>query len=170
MLDSGDRVDRLLDLTVQVPSSKSSRLKIGLPLEFATDSIPGRTFAGTVKFINPAVEATDRSVKVVAEVPNEDEALRGGTFVKGHILTGSRADVLQIPRVALVTLDIATGNGEVLVVNGDVAERRPVRTGVPNGDAIEVVEGLSVGERVITRGGFTLRPGDRIKVVSPEGA
>ncbi len=162
--------NRLLDLTVQVPSSKSSRLRVGLPLEFTTESIPGRTFSGTVKFINPAVETADRSVRVVAEVPNIEETLRGGTFVKGRILTGSRAAVLQVPRAALVTWDVASGAGEVLVVNGDLAERRPVRTGAASGDTVEISGGLSVGERVITRGGFTLRPGDRVKVAGPEGA
>ncbi len=162
--------NRLFDLNVQVPSSKSSRLRIGLPLEFTTESIPGRTFSGKVKFINPAVDAADRSVKVIAEVPNDEESLRGGVFVKGRILTGSRDAVIQIPRAALVTLDVASGAGEVLVINGELAERRSVRTGATSGDIVEIIDGLTAGERVITRGGSTLRPGDRVKVASPEGA
>lgn len=161
--------NRMLDLTIAVPSSRSAALRVGLPLEFTTDAFRGRSFSGTVRFINPTVGEADRSVKVVAEVPNEDGALRGGLFVKGRILVGNRTAVLQIPRVALLSWDVERNTGEVFVVNGGVAERRTVRTGQTTGDSVEVVEGLAAGEKVVTRGGFNLRPGDRVHIGTPEG-
>jgi RND family efflux transporter MFP subunit len=160
----------LLDLTVTVPSTKSAPLRIGLPLEFTTDGLPGRTFRGMVRFINPTVSEADRSVKVVAEVPNQDGALRGGMFVKGRIRTGERTGVLQIPRVALVSWDVEHNSGEVFVISGDAAERRAVRTGEVTGEAVEIVQGVAAGEKVVTRGGFNLRPGDRVQVANPQGA
>ncbi len=78
--------NRLLDLTVSVPSSRLSRVRVGQPLEFATDALPGRTFTGKVMFINPAIDAASRSAKVVAQVPNDAGLLRGGSFVKGRIV------------------------------------------------------------------------------------
>ena len=162
--------NRLLDLTVTVPSTKSSALRLGLPLEFTADSVPGRTFRGTVRFINPTVSENDRSVKVVAEVPNEDGALRGGVFVKGHIRTGERSGVLQIPRAALLSWDVERKSGEIFVINGDVAERREVQTGEAAEEAVEVVRGIAAGDRVVTRGGFNLRPGDRVQIANQKGA
>ena len=56
------------------------------------------------------------------------------------------------------------------MVSGDdrgAAQRRP---GLPMRDDIEVTSGLTAGERVVTRGGFNVRPGDPVKVVAPEGA
>ncbi len=162
--------NRVLDLTVAIPSSRSAALRVGQPLEFTADAVPGRTFRGTVMYINPAVSETDRSVKVVAEVPNDDDALRGGVFVKGRVLTGKRPAVLQIPRAALLSWDVERHVGDVFIVTGEIAERRTVRTGQTTPDTVEVVEGLIAGDRVVTRGGFNLRPGDRVQVVTRQGA
>jgi len=162
--------NRLLDLTVAVPSSRSAALRVGQALEFTADGVPGRTFRGTVMYINPAVSELDRSVKLVAEVGNDDGALRGGVFVKGRILTGKREGVLQIPRVALLSWDAERQVGEVFVVTGATAELRRVRTGQTTAGSVEVVEGLTAGDRVVTRGAFNVRSGDRVQVVTPEGA
>jgi membrane fusion protein (multidrug efflux system) len=162
--------NRLLELTVSVPSTRLSVLRVGQPLEFTTDAAPGRAFTGTVMFINPAVDSLTRSAKVIADVPNENEELRGGLFVKSRILIGARTGVLQIPRAALISWDVERASGEVFVINGGVAERRQVQTGAAAGEAIEVVQGLAAGEQVVTRGGFNLRPGDGVAVASPQGA
>jgi RND family efflux transporter MFP subunit len=158
--------NRLLDLTVTVPSSRSSLLKVGQPIEFTTDAVPGRTFTGAVRYINPTMGEADRSVKVIAEVRNGDETLRGGMFVKGRIVTGTRAGALQVPRAALLAWNVERGVAEVFVVAGETAERRAVRTGLTAGAAVEIVEGLAPGDRVVTRGGFNLRSGDRVTVVA----
>jgi multidrug efflux pump subunit AcrA (membrane-fusion protein) len=52
-------------------------LRGGQPLEFTTDALPGKTFKGTVMFINPAVNEADRSVRVIAEVNNAAVELKG---------------------------------------------------------------------------------------------
>ncbi len=161
--------NRLLDLNASVPATKGAALRVGLPFEFTATGLPGRTFRGAVKFINPSVNEADRSVRMVAEVPNADGALRGGMFVAGRILVGNRGSVLQIPRAALISWDVERHAGEVFVVNGETAERRPVRTGEVAGESVEVVEGLSAGERVVTRGGFNVHPGDRVQIAAPSG-
>jgi membrane fusion protein, multidrug efflux system len=154
---------RLLDLTVAVPSVHMGKVRAGQPLVFETDAVPGRTFAGEVTFINPVVSEADRSVRVVAEVPNVSGELKGGLFVKGRIETGRRAGVLQVPRRALVSWDVPAGTGLVFVADGDVARRREVVTGAVSGDAVEIVSGLAEGDRVITRGSFDVRDGDPVK-------
>ena len=160
--------NRILELTVNVPSTSLASLRVGQPIEFTTDAIPGRTFRGQVMFINPTADPVSRSVKVVADVPNEAEELRGGLFAKGRILTGTRAAVLQIPRTALLAWDVSRREGEVFVVSGEVVERRAVRTGAVAGEYVEVTEGIAAGESIVTRGAFNLRSGDRIVVKSSQ--
>jgi len=160
--------NRILELTVNVPSTSLASLRVGQPIEFTTDAIPDRTFRGQVMFINPTADPVSRSVKVVADVPNEAEELRGGLFAKGRILTGTRAAVLQIPRTSLLAWDVSRREGEVFVVSGEVVERRSVRTGAVAGEYVEVTEGIAAGERVVTRGAFNLRSGDRIVVKSSQ--
>jgi membrane fusion protein, multidrug efflux system len=161
--------NRLLDLTVTVPSGETADVKIGQPLMFSTDSLPGKTFTGKVAFINPAISEADRSVKIVAEVKNEAETLKGGLFVKGKIVTGSRTGVLQVPRTGLVTWDVAKKQAEVFVVNGDKAQRKTIATGALSGELVEVSSGLAAGELVVARGGFNLKDGNTVKVIAGNG-
>ncbi|MBI5585247.1 MAG: efflux RND transporter periplasmic adaptor subunit, partial [Deltaproteobacteria bacterium] len=161
--------NRLLDLTVTVPSIEMGRLRLGQPLTFHTDAFPGKTFSGKIKFINPAVSEADRSVKVIAEVPNSPEVLKGGLYAKGRIITGQRRDVLQIPRSALLSWDVGAKKGEVFIVRQDQAFRQAIQTGSLSGDWVEVVSGIQKGEQVITRGGFNVKNGDRVKITSLNG-
>ena len=162
--------NRLMDLTVSVPSSRLALIRVGQPLEFSTDALPGRTFTGKVMFINPAIEMVSRSAKVVAEVPNGNGLLRGGSFVKGRIVVARRSGVLQGPREALLSWHVEAQTAEVFVVRRDQAEKRVVKIGAGGGAAIEVVSGLQADDQVVTRGGFAIGQGDRVAVVKGTGA
>ncbi len=162
--------NRLLDLTVSIPSSRLSSVKVGQPIEFTTDALPGRAFTGKVMFINPAIDAASRSAKVVVEVPNRDGQLKGGAFVKGSIVVANRPGILQVPREALLNWDLERQTADVFVVRGDTAEKRQVKTGQSNGTTVEVVSGLEAGDPVVARGGFSLQSGDRVAVAKGEGA
>jgi RND family efflux transporter MFP subunit len=154
--------NRLLNLTVTLSSADSGRVKVGDPLEFNVDSMPGKTFTGKVMFINPELSSADRSLKVIAEVRNTPEVLKGGLFAKGRIITGRRADVLQVPRSAVSSLDLAAGKGVLYVVENGTARRREIAVGVSSGDLLEVKAGVKAGEQFVVRGGFNLKDGDRI--------
>jgi len=159
--------NRLLELTVNVPSTEMAALRVGQPVRFSTDAFPGREFGGKVAHINPSVSPGDRSVRVIAEVPNVPEVLKGGLFVKGRIATGVRKGVVLIPRTALMSWNVAARKGEVFVVDNNVARRREVATGAVQGDRVEIPAGLHSGETVVTRGAFLLSGGDAVKVAAP---
>ena len=154
--------NRLLNLTVTVPSVDSGRVKVGQPLEFSVDSEPGRTFAGKVMYINPELSQADRSLKVIAEVRNVPENLKGGLFAKGRIVTGQRSGVLQIPRSAVSALDLTARKGLLFVVENGVAHERHINVVTVSGDLLEVKDGLKAGQHYVTRGGFNLKDGDKI--------
>ncbi len=161
--------NRLLELTVTVPSGEMGAVRLGQAVTFSTDAIPGKIFTGKVMFINPTVNEADRSVRVVAEVENTSEQLKGGLFVKGQIMTGKRTGVIKIPRIALLTWDVAAAKAEIFVVQEDIARRRAVHTGKIAGDQVEILAGLASGQRVITRGGFNVKEGDRVNVTRVNG-
>jgi len=160
---------RTLDLTVTVPSTEMSRLHVGQSLTFSTDALPEQKFTAKVMFINPVVNDSDRSIKVTAEVENVSEQLKGGLYVKGRIITGKRTDIIRVPRVALLSWDVPGKKGDLFVVNGEIANRRTVQTGIVMGDFIEVISGLTLGEPVVVRGGFNLKDGDRVSVTQVNG-
>lgn len=161
--------NRVLNLTVTVPSAEMEAVRPGQVLTFSSDALPGKVFSGQVMYLNPVVDPADRSVKVIAEVQNPAGQLKGGLFVKGRIETGRRTGVLQVPRQALLAWDVAGRSGEVFVVNGNVTHLRKVRTGALTGSFVEIPSGLSAGELVVTRGAFRVKAGDVVKVVRGEG-
>lgn len=156
--------NRILNLTVTVPSVDSARVKVGQPLEFSVDTLPGKTFSGRVMFVNPELNISDRSLKVVAEVQNQQELLKGGLYAQGRIVTGKRTAVLQVPRTVLANYDTAQQTATLFVAEGQSVRQRNVTTGAVNGGLVEIRKGLQQGERYVSRGGFTLRDGDRITV------
>ncbi len=161
---------RVLDLTVAVPSTRLADVKVGQAMEFTADALPGRTFTGKVMFINPELDAASRSAKVVAEVVNQDGALKGGMFAKGRIAVSNRDGVLQVPREALQNWNLDQQTAEVWVVKGEQVEKRTVGTGASADGIVEVVSGVQAGDQVVTRGGFNIRTGDRVAVSKGEGA
>jgi RND family efflux transporter MFP subunit len=156
---------RALELVASVPSARIAELKVGQPVVFSCDALPGRELGGRVSFVNPAAEEVSRTVKVKVEVPNVAEALKPGLFVKGRIVTGTRAGVVVLPRSALVTWDAVHGTGAVFLLEGGLARRRGIQTGALAGESVEVVGGLQAGDEVVTRGGFNLRDGERVRTV-----
>jgi membrane fusion protein, multidrug efflux system len=162
--------NRILNLTLDVPSTKLPYIKVGQTLTFTTEALPGREFTGRISFVNPAADAASRSVRIIAEVRNGREELRAGLFAKAQIKTGEKVRSLQVPRDALLTWDTTANRGEILVVEGDLARRRTVQLGRVEGGRVEVLNGLSEGQKVVTRGAFNVRDGDRIQVTQTNGA
>ena len=158
--------NRILNLTVTVPSADSGRVKVGQPLEFTVDALPGKTFTGRVMYINPEFSSADRSLRVIAEVRNDGDILKGGLFAKGRIITGQRPKVIQVPRAALATWDTATRKGNLFVVAGTTAKLRAVETGAVSGDLVEIVKGVGAGDQLVARGGFNLKDGDTVAVAA----
>jgi len=177
-VSAGDRVENMggdpaftimdtsvFDLTFTVPSTRIEAVKVGRPVRFTTDALPGRTFEGSVAFINPAADPASRAVRVVAQVPNPDGALKAGFFVKGTIITGHRSGVVLVPTAAFLSWDVEGRKADLFVLDGPTAHRRTIRTGTAFDDSVEVVEGLKNGEVVATRGTFNLQDGDPVSVI-----
>jgi membrane fusion protein (multidrug efflux system) len=162
--------NRVLDLTVAVPSSDLASVRVGQTLEFSSETVPGKAFTGKVMFINPMIDPASRSAKVVAEVSNAGGELRDGAFAKGRILVGERSGVLQVRKEALLDWNLETKKAQVFVLDGDTARRREITTGMTSAETVEVLTGLKAGEQVVTRGGFALEDGARVVVSKGEGA
>jgi len=136
-------------------------LQIGREVSVTTPSVPGRTFTGQIKFIDPNVREMSRSVRVRVELPNPLEEV-GDTwrrpllhriFAEARVAVES-APVLAVPRSAV----LMPGNQAVVYVDqgGGAYEQRLVQLG-RRGDAHwEVLAGLAEGESVVTQGNLMI--------------
>jgi RND family efflux transporter MFP subunit len=161
--------NRILKLTVTVPSVDMVSIKVGAPLTFNVDALPGKTFSGKVMYINPSVDEADRSVKIIAEVLNSSGELKGGLFAKGRIETGTRRNIIQVPRSALIGLNMAGKKAGLYTVEAEQAHYREVVTGAVAGDQVEIASGINTGELLVIRGGFNLKDNDKVFMAGGKG-
>jgi RND family efflux transporter MFP subunit len=142
----------------QVYERDIARLAVGTGATVTSDAFPDRVFRGHITYIDPQLDEATRTAKVRVEVLNGDRALKLGMYVRVALgqSGGSERTVPVIPASAVQTMD---DRQIVFVVTNDPNsfEMRPVRLGKETAGKYEVLEGLTVGDRVVTNGSFMLR-------------
>jgi RND family efflux transporter MFP subunit len=125
----------------------------------------------TVRAIVPAENARTRTrparFTLAADSDPDVAALAAGQSVTVLIPEGPERTVLTVPKDAVISSP--TGRTVFVVVDG-VAQPRPVTLGAAVGDAFTVLDGLGVGETVVTRGNERLRPGQPVRPTVPPSA
>jgi membrane fusion protein (multidrug efflux system) len=130
------------------------------------DTFPGEDFAGTVSRVAPVFDPATRTAQMEIEVPNPGFRLKPGMYARVKLTVERRPDSLIVPRNAVVDLD---GKRGVFLVEEDVARFKAIEAGLIDGDRVEVLAGLSEGQRVVTTGALALRDGDRVSLPGPPG-
>ena len=154
--------DSVMKLDFSVPSVYLAALVPDMPVTAITRAWQGQLFEGRVKSIDSRVDPVTRTVIVRALLPNPDHALRPGMLMRVE-LQSQRREAIIIPEECLV----AQGQKQfVYVVNraDNKVERREVRIGTRRPGEVEILEGLVVGELVITDGTLKVRPGNKVSI------
>ena len=154
---------------IQVTEKDFGKITVGQTARITVEAAPEREFTGTVKMISPVVDPESGTVKVTVEIPRVDESLlRPGMFASVYIITETRRNTLVVSKKALVLegegnqvftfeTDPETGRGQ--------AQRKRIEIGFTDSDRLEILDGLSQGEQVITVGQEGLRPGSPVRLV-----
>ena len=151
-------------LLVGISEADYTKVKKGDVVEITADALPGKTFTGKVNRIYPTVNAVTHTVNVEVLVTNNDRQLRPGMYAKALVNFASHYSV-TVPETA-VTKQQGSGQRVVYVLTaGNTAEIRPITLGRHFGDEYEILEGISEGETVITKGQTSLKGGDVVEVV-----
>ncbi|MBX9746796.1 MAG: efflux RND transporter periplasmic adaptor subunit [Hyphomonadaceae bacterium] len=165
----GDQIGTLDDITeikldFDVPETQLARLAPGVRIVARTAAYPDREFSGVIANVDSRIDPATRTVRVRAILPNTDEMLRPGMLMTVQVESNPR-DALAIPEIAI--LDQADGAFVYRVVareGGQTVELVRVRIGQRSGGMAEVLEGLAQGDRVITEGVQSVRPGQPVQV------
>lgn len=145
-----------------VSQQELARMAVGLPVSVTLDTYPGRAFAGKIAAISPRVNDATRSVDLRAVLENKDEALRPGMYGRVEIVFPSTENALVLPSAAVVHNPY--GDTVYVVDEKSVAHQRFVKAGLERGDLVMIVEGLKVGEKVVTSGQIKLRNGSLVRI------
>lgn len=160
--------NRLLRAHLPFPESVAAKLKPGLSVKITTPTSE-QVVETTIREMKPQIDATNRSVDVTADIQGQID-WQPGASINGKVILGSRPSALMVPEESVVLRPA----GEVVyqVVKKEdksIAKQTIVKTGVNENGMIEVLQGLSGGETIVTDGAGFLTDGAPVKVTSPSG-
>ena len=141
-------------LTVEVFDNQLPWLDVGSTATVTLSYLPGVSYRGLVRYIEPEVSETTRTLQLTLDVPNRDRRLRVWMYATVVFEPVAATDVITVPAEAV----IRTGERDVVVValGGGRFAPREVVLGPRGGGFIQVVDGLSDGDEVVTSAQFLI--------------
>ena len=141
----------------------------GVEARIEVDAFPGESFTGYVARIAPVLDPATRTAEIEIEVPNADFRLKPGMYARVGLSVGTSSGAVVVPREAVVARTNARG---VFLVDA-TAERPTVQfvtlvVGLEDQTYVEVVEGVSEGDVVVTTGAAGLQHGDPVVLAGAE--
>lgn len=165
----GDVVATLVDdsemrLDFDVPSTLLRSIQPGTEIIAETDDLPGEMFTGTVATLDNRIDPVTRSIRARALLPNPEQLLRAGMFMRVTVAAEPRTS-LSIPEEAVQPVGPRSFVWVVREENEtQIARRIPVELSARSDGYIEVISGLSLGDRIITEGIIRVREGAPIVI------
>jgi membrane fusion protein (multidrug efflux system) len=145
-----------------VPEIYVARIREGSEVVARSAAYGDRRFTGTVAVIDTRIDTATRTVRVISEFDNADEALRPGLFLTVELLLERREDALLIAEEAI---DPVGERNFVFVIRDGRAKRQEIRLGQRLQGEVEVMSGVAAGEPVVVRGIQRLRNDSPVRVV-----
>ncbi|MDB5421331.1 MAG: efflux transporter, family, subunit [Brevundimonas sp.] len=152
-----------------VPERYMGVLRAGLPLTATADAYGGEAFSGRIALIDSRINETTRAVTARAEFPNPGGRIRPGMLMRVSVTQGQR-ETPAVPESAIqyegqgaFVYRIAAGE------RGTTAQRVEVVTGAVEGGFVEIVSGLSVGDKVVGSGLNRIQPNAPVTVAGAGG-
>ena len=164
---AGDMALRIVDLSTvwldaQVYAQDLPFVKLGEQVTAEVEGVPGKQFVGKVVFIHPQVDVQTRTATVRMALANRELTLRPGMFATAHIRAQLSDSALLIPREAVID----TGTRQVVFVaegEGHFSPRKVTMGSASADGMVQVLDGLSGSERVVTSGQFLLDAESRMR-------
>ena len=147
-----------------VPERFSNSARRGLPAQVFLEALPGETFQAVVDEVSPVLDPASRTVRIRLRFSGTpDPRIRAGMFATVSLVTNTRQNVPIIPRGAVIN---TYGSWICFVVDDrNIAQRREVFLGLENENFLEILEGLNLGEQVVTAGQNFLTHGELVRIV-----
>ena len=161
-----------------LPQQNLADVAVGTKVRVTLEGDAGAGYEGAISAVDPAIDATTRSIHVRATVPNSEEKLRPGMFANVDVVLPARKRLVSVPSPAVlhasygdsvfvVEPKIDDAGAPVSGADGKparVARQQFVRTGTHRGDFVAIVDGIKAGQEVVVGGAFKLRNGGGVVV------
>jgi len=134
---------------VYVPEEDIGFLRTGTDVGVTTDAYPGKKFRGTVTRLAQGLDPATRTMQTEVDIANPEGELKPGMFARVSLQLYSHHDALTLPAGAVLR---GEKGSFVYTVGGGRAHRRPVQTGLQEGDTVEITGGIGDGSEVVSSG------------------
>ena len=154
-----------LRVYANLPQAYSGNVKPGEPISLSFAEHAGKLYQGTLVRTADAIDPVSRTLLVEIDVNNSAGELLPGSLAQVHFKTPAAGPTFIVPAAALIFRKEGLSVGTV--VNGNVAHLVPVVIGEDDGASVQIVTGLSAGDRVIQDPPDSLIEGEKVSVESP---
>jgi HlyD family secretion protein len=154
-------------LVANIVEKDLKSLQPGDETQVEVDAFPGETFMGRVARVAPVLDPATRTAPIEIEIPNPGFRLKPGMYARVSVKTDERKKALLVPANAVV--DTGGRRGVFMAADNDTVSFRPVMVGIEDSNQIEILDGLSEGDRIVTTGAAGLRDGDRVVYAGSSG-
>lgn len=144
---------------LQIPQSELAKFSSGHTASLRVDSMPEINFEATIARISPTIDTRNGTFRATAIIGNQAGDLVPGMFARFEIAYEKHEEALLIPSIAVVEED---DEASVYVVRDGAVTRRIVETGIRNDGHVEILSGLSDGEKIVVVGHSALRDGSKV--------
>lgn len=145
-----------------IPGKYAGEVKVGDKLNFTVDAF-AEEFQGTVYAIEPRIDPNTRTLKIRAYSPNKERKLLPGQFARIELIMETIEDAMLLPTEAVVP---ELNGHKVYVARGGKAESRKVQIGIRTNENVQIIDGISLQDTVITSGILQMRPGASVSITS----
>jgi RND family efflux transporter MFP subunit len=169
LIDSGSNAKELFHIAavhrlrvfVNVPEVYSRAAQPGISATLTLKEFPSRTFTGTLARTAQAIDVASRTLLTEIDVDNSKGELLPGSYAEVHLKLPTPTSTLKLPVNALI---FKTDGLQVATVKGDRIAMVPVSVGRDFGNDVEIVSGLSGGERIVVNPPDSLADGVTVRV------
>lgn len=158
--------DSKMKLDFTVPAVFLQNLDVGLPIRAFSHDLNNKVFEGKILSIDNQIDPVTRAITVRALLPNEGRELTQGMLMMVELYTNQR-DALVVPESALVPFG---NNNFVFVTRQDgpafTVDRREIQIGQRLQGYVEVLNGISDGDKVVIHGLQKIRSGQSVNVIA----
>jgi RND family efflux transporter MFP subunit len=145
---------------VDAPQAVSDSMKVGTPVQIHVNAVRNRPFDGRITRTARAVDTHARTLRVEVDIPNHDDVLMPGLYVKvGFNLHGQ--GMAQVPAASLVAR--AAGPQVAVVTGDDTVQFRDVSIARDNGNTVELASGVAPGDRVVLNISSQIAAGQKVR-------
>ncbi len=151
-----------IKLDIKVPESYSSILKRNLKIKATSESL-NETFFGNLDVISSRVDPTTRSILVQAKIKNNNYKIIPGMLINIEIIFNEKESI-GVPEESI----IQQGTRTVVykVIDDKTVSLTEVKTGIRNFGKVEILSGLTAGDKIVTEGVSKIRDKAQIKLIS----